>query len=266
MAALRHTELAVERGNLAEAEDLLALVRKHFGHRDPQHQHLIDPVRHGMVLAASQGKLAEARTAFEELAEPGFPLGTQRYALPLLRTAAMIEADARGLPAAEADRPSTARPDPPVREGPPGARTRMGGLRGVHRGRAGPRRGRRHARALGAGRRGVRPAEPPVPTGADPPPLGRVPADRPPAAGPPPRSCCTARQRPPGGSAPARWPRRSTSSRPAPASRSTAPARRPAPTAGSTRPSSPARKPEPAPGSRGRTRRTRRSRRSPPSG
>ncbi len=106
VAALRHTELAVERGNLAEAEDLLALVRKHFGHRDPQHQHLIDPVRHGMVLAASQGRLAEARTAFEELAEPGFPLGTQRYALPLLRTAAMIEADARGLPAAEADRPA----------------------------------------------------------------------------------------------------------------------------------------------------------------
>ncbi len=54
-----------------------------------------------MVLAASQGRLAEARAAFEELARAGFPPGTQRYALPLLRTAAAIEADHRGLPAAE---------------------------------------------------------------------------------------------------------------------------------------------------------------------
>ncbi|WP_030589633.1 helix-turn-helix transcriptional regulator [Streptomyces anulatus] len=104
LAALRRTELAVARGDLAEGEELLALVRKHYGQRDRQHQHLIDPVRHGMVLAASQGRLAEARAAFEELARPGFPPGTQRYALPLLRTAAMIEADARGLPAAEPDR------------------------------------------------------------------------------------------------------------------------------------------------------------------
>ncbi|WP_307670003.1 helix-turn-helix transcriptional regulator [Streptomyces sp. V2I9] len=105
LAALRHAELAVARGEAAEAEDLLALVRRHFGHRDPQHQYLIDPVRHGMELAASRGRLAEARAAFEELARPGFPPGTQRYALPLLGTAAMIEADARGLPAAEAGRP-----------------------------------------------------------------------------------------------------------------------------------------------------------------
>ncbi|WP_422958369.1 helix-turn-helix transcriptional regulator [Streptomyces anulatus] len=105
LAALRRTELAVARGDTAEAEEQLALVRRYFGHRDPQHQHVIDPVRHGMVLAASQGRLTEARTAFEALAGAGFPPGTQRYALPLLRTAAMIEADARGLPAAEADRP-----------------------------------------------------------------------------------------------------------------------------------------------------------------
>ncbi|WP_175466428.1 MULTISPECIES: helix-turn-helix transcriptional regulator [unclassified Streptomyces] len=105
LAALRRTELAVARGDTAEAEEQLALVRRHFGHRDPQHQHTIDPVRLGMVLAASQGRLAEARAAFEELARAGFPPGTQRYALPLLRTAAMIEADHRGLPAAEPDRP-----------------------------------------------------------------------------------------------------------------------------------------------------------------
>ncbi|WP_371628003.1 AAA family ATPase [Streptomyces sp. NBC_01116] len=105
LAALRRTELAVARGDLAEGEELLALARTHFGQRDPQPQHLIAPVRHTMLLAAAQGRLAEARAAFEELARPGFPPGTQRYALPLLQTAAMIEADARGLPAAEPGRP-----------------------------------------------------------------------------------------------------------------------------------------------------------------
>lgn len=105
LAALRRTELAVARGDLAGGEELLALARTHFGQRDPQPQHLITPVRHTMLLAASQGRLAEARAAFQELARHGFPPGTQRYALPLLQTAAMIEADARGLPAAEPDRP-----------------------------------------------------------------------------------------------------------------------------------------------------------------
>ncbi|MFI5905159.1 AAA family ATPase [Streptomyces cyaneofuscatus] len=105
LAALRRSELAVARGDFAEGEELLTLVRKHFGQRDRQHQHLIDPVRHAMVVAASQGRITEARAAFEELARPGFPPGTQRYALPLLQTAAMIEADARGLPAAEPGRP-----------------------------------------------------------------------------------------------------------------------------------------------------------------
>ncbi|MEV1044773.1 AAA family ATPase [Streptomyces sp. NPDC049916] len=105
LAAQRLADLAVARGDLAEAEELLALVRGHFGQRDPQPQHLITPVQHGMLLAAARGRLAEARAAFQELARPGFPPGTQRYALPLLHSAAMIEADARGLPAAEAGRP-----------------------------------------------------------------------------------------------------------------------------------------------------------------
>ncbi|WP_103533192.1 helix-turn-helix transcriptional regulator [Streptomyces sp. SM11] len=105
LAALRRTELAVARGDIAAGEELLALARTHFGLRDPQPQHLIAPVRQAMLLAAAQGRLAEARAAFGELARPGFPPGTQRYALPLLQTAAMIEADARGLPAAEPGRP-----------------------------------------------------------------------------------------------------------------------------------------------------------------
>ncbi|MEV7237003.1 AAA family ATPase [Streptomyces sp. NPDC051020] len=105
VAAIR-TELALARGDFAEAEVQLALTRRNFGSRDPQPQHLINPVRHAMTLAVQQGRLLEARAAFEAQAEQGFPPGTQRYALPLLHTAATAEADARGLPAAEPGRPA----------------------------------------------------------------------------------------------------------------------------------------------------------------
>lgn len=106
LVASRRTELALARGDLAEAEVQLALSQRHFGSRDPQPQHLISPVRHAMSLAVQQGRLAEARAAFEAQAELGFPPGTQRYALPLLQIAATAEADARGLPATEPGRPA----------------------------------------------------------------------------------------------------------------------------------------------------------------
>ncbi|MFE2295936.1 AAA family ATPase [Streptomyces sp. NPDC059452] len=106
MAAVHRAELAVARGEQTEAEEQLALALKHFGLRNPQPQHQITPVRHTMQLAAAQGRTAEAREAFEELARRGFPPGTQRYALPLLQAAAAIEADARGLPATEPGRPA----------------------------------------------------------------------------------------------------------------------------------------------------------------
>ncbi|MFB6780580.1 AAA family ATPase [Streptomyces sp. NPDC056352] len=106
LVAMRRTELALARGDFAEAEVQLALTQRHFGSRDPQPQHLINPVRHAMTLAAQQGRLPEARAAFEAQAEQGFPPGTQRYALPLLHTAAAAEADARGLPATEPGRPA----------------------------------------------------------------------------------------------------------------------------------------------------------------
>lgn len=106
LVAACRTELALVRGDLAEAEIQLALTRRHFGSRDPQPQHLISPVRHAMALAVQQGRLSEARAAFEAQAKEGFPPGTQRYALPLLHVAAAAEADARGLPAAEPGRPA----------------------------------------------------------------------------------------------------------------------------------------------------------------
>ncbi|MFB4421776.1 AAA family ATPase [Streptomyces sp. QL37] len=105
LVAARRTDLALATGNFEEAEEQLALNRRHLGH-DPQPQHLISPVRHSMVLAAQKGRLAEARAAFEAQSDIGLPPGTQRYSLPLLHAAAMIEADARGLPATDPGRPA----------------------------------------------------------------------------------------------------------------------------------------------------------------
>ncbi|WP_328886946.1 helix-turn-helix transcriptional regulator [Streptomyces sp. NBC_00316] len=106
LVALRHAELALVRGDIAEAEGQLALSRRHFGSRDPQPQHFIALARQAMTLAVQQGRLPEARATFEALAEEGFPTGTQRYALPLLHVAAAAEADARGLPATDPSRPA----------------------------------------------------------------------------------------------------------------------------------------------------------------
>ncbi|MGW7472018.1 AAA family ATPase [Streptomyces cyaneofuscatus] len=106
LAAVRRIELAVARGDFAEAEEQLALARKHFGRRDPQPQYQIPLARHAILLAAARGRTAEAREVFEEAAARGFPTGTQRDALPLLQAAAAIEADARGLPATEPGRPA----------------------------------------------------------------------------------------------------------------------------------------------------------------
>ncbi|MFD3653200.1 AAA family ATPase [Streptomyces sp. NPDC058620] len=106
LVAARRTELALARGDYAEADDQLALTRRHFGHLDPQPQHLITPARHTVSLAAQQGRLPDARAAFRAQAGLGFPPGTQRYALPLLHVAAAAEADARGLPTADPGRPA----------------------------------------------------------------------------------------------------------------------------------------------------------------
>ncbi|MFJ8886804.1 AAA family ATPase [Streptomyces sp. NPDC102402] len=105
LVAARRTDLALATGDFEEAEEQLALNRRHLGH-DQQPQHLICPVRHSMVLAARKGMLPEARAAFEAQSDIGLPPGTQRYSLPLLQAAAAIEADARGLPAMEPGRPA----------------------------------------------------------------------------------------------------------------------------------------------------------------
>ncbi|MFD5752430.1 AAA family ATPase [Streptomyces sp. NPDC127033] len=104
LLAVRRAELALARGDFDEAERQVELNRGFLGTHDLQPQHIITPARLRMVALARRGALAEARAEFERMATGGFPLGTHRYALPLLCTAAAIEADARGLPGAEAGR------------------------------------------------------------------------------------------------------------------------------------------------------------------
>ncbi|WP_189105299.1 helix-turn-helix transcriptional regulator [Streptomyces camponoticapitis] len=104
LVAVRRATLALGRGDFAEAESQVALARAVFGPHDPQPQHVIGPTRLAMVSAARQGRLAEARAEFEQVVAHGFPPGMQRYALPLLCSVAGMEADARGLPEADAGR------------------------------------------------------------------------------------------------------------------------------------------------------------------
>ncbi|MEU9291224.1 AAA family ATPase [Streptomyces sp. NPDC048275] len=100
--AMRLADLALARGDLAEAGRRLAAARDHFGTHDPMPQDSLPLARTMMAIAAREGRLLDARAALEQALDAGFPPGTQRYAWPLLLTAATTEADARGLPLAEA--------------------------------------------------------------------------------------------------------------------------------------------------------------------
>ncbi|MGW8399731.1 LuxR C-terminal-related transcriptional regulator, partial [Streptomyces lydicus] len=106
LAANHLADLALDRGDLAEAERELVVAREYYGTHDPQPQHALPMARHALRIAARQGRLLDARAILGQALEGGFPPGIQRYAWPLLWWAAAAESDARGLPAAEAGRPA----------------------------------------------------------------------------------------------------------------------------------------------------------------
>ncbi|WP_093608340.1 helix-turn-helix transcriptional regulator [Streptomyces indicus] len=103
-AAERLARLALYRGEWEAAAGHLAQARRLYGSQDPQPQYLIPLVRLSLGVAAGEGRIADLRAELAQTLEQGLPPGTQRYAWPLLLTAAVAEADARGLPAAEAGR------------------------------------------------------------------------------------------------------------------------------------------------------------------
>ncbi|MFJ4724145.1 helix-turn-helix transcriptional regulator [Streptomyces luteogriseus] len=92
--------LALARGQVPEAARHLAQGRAAYGSHDPMPQHDLPISWLTIALAAAEGRLAEARAELARTLRSGFPLGTQRYAWPLLLQAATAEADARALPAA----------------------------------------------------------------------------------------------------------------------------------------------------------------------
>ncbi|MFD9409448.1 BREX system ATP-binding domain-containing protein [Streptomyces sp. NPDC059989] len=103
-AASRLAYLALARGELTEASHQLAAAHAHFGTHDTQPQHRIPLYRLAVGVAAEEGRIADVRAETAAAVAYGFPLGQHRYAWPLLLAAASAEADARGLPAAEAGR------------------------------------------------------------------------------------------------------------------------------------------------------------------
>ncbi|WP_274562257.1 ATP-binding protein [Streptomyces spiramyceticus] len=104
-AAVVRADLSAARGELADADAQLAAARQHYGNHDRMPQNDVPMHRVGLILAAARGRILDARAEFAEATAAGFPLGAHRYAWPLLAEAAIAEADARGLPAAEEGRP-----------------------------------------------------------------------------------------------------------------------------------------------------------------
>lgn len=103
-ASARLAYLALARGELAEAAQQLAAAHAHFGTHDTQPQHRIPLFRLAVGVAAGEGRITDVRAEVAAAVAYGFPLGQHRYAWPLLLAAASAEADARGLPEADADR------------------------------------------------------------------------------------------------------------------------------------------------------------------
>ncbi|MFD5424119.1 AAA family ATPase [Streptomyces sp. NPDC127084] len=102
--ATRLAYLALARGDTAGAVRWHAAAVGHYGTHDPMPQQSIPLARIAIGIAGGEGRIHDARAELHRAVAAGFPLGTQRYAWPLLLAAATIEADVRGLPAAAADR------------------------------------------------------------------------------------------------------------------------------------------------------------------
>ncbi|MFF1378046.1 AAA family ATPase [Streptomyces sp. NPDC058308] len=105
-AARCSAHLALSRGDHAAATRHMQSARHHYGSHDPQPQYFLPLTRIALGIAAGEGRVLDGRAELERALAAGFPVGTQRYAWPLLLAAASMEADARGLPAAEPGRPA----------------------------------------------------------------------------------------------------------------------------------------------------------------
>ncbi|MFE4666572.1 AAA family ATPase [Streptomyces sp. NPDC056716] len=103
-AALCLAQIALARGDLAEAARQLAAARTHFGTHDPMPQQWIPLAHIGIGVAAAESRIADARTELDHALAAGLPPGTQVYGWKLLVAAATAEADHRTLPTARPGR------------------------------------------------------------------------------------------------------------------------------------------------------------------
>ncbi|WP_200302704.1 helix-turn-helix transcriptional regulator [Streptomyces adelaidensis] len=104
LSAMCLAAIALARGDLAEAGRRLAAAHSYYGTHNPMPQSNLPLSALTIGLAAAEGRIPDARAELDRVLDAGFPVGTQRYAWPLLLTAATAEADARGLPTAEQGR------------------------------------------------------------------------------------------------------------------------------------------------------------------
>ncbi|NGO07701.1 AAA family ATPase [Streptomyces sp. HC44] len=103
-ASSRLADVALARGNLAEAGRHLAAARDYCGTHDLMPQNVLPLARLAIGLAAAEGRILDARAELDRALDAGLPPGTQYFGWPLLLAAATAEADARGLPVAEPGR------------------------------------------------------------------------------------------------------------------------------------------------------------------
>ncbi|MBM7171184.1 AAA family ATPase [Streptomyces sp. G44] len=103
-AAQCSARMALFRGDLDAATRHLQAAHHHYGSHDPQPQYVLPLARISLGIAAAEGRILDGRAEVERGLASGLPFGTYKYGWPLLLHAAAMEADARGLPAAEPGR------------------------------------------------------------------------------------------------------------------------------------------------------------------
>nr|WP_229840868.1 helix-turn-helix transcriptional regulator [Streptomyces roseolilacinus] len=155
-AFLRLAQLQLLRGEVEAAADHAARAREVLDAHVPVLQFTLPLARLELAVAAARGRIGDVRAVLADAVRGDFPLGTHRYAWPLLLAAATAEADARGLP----DR--LVEPGGAARGPSPSGRGERGTLPAPAAGAPGAERDRREA-ALAAVRDAARRLAAPVP-------------------------------------------------------------------------------------------------------
>ncbi|ANW21834.1 helix-turn-helix transcriptional regulator [Streptomyces clavuligerus] len=103
-ASLQLGLVDLARGDTAAAGRRLEAAHGHFGAHNAMPQNILPLACIALGVAAAEGRIDEAREIFARAVRAGLSACTLRYAWPLVRAAASLEADTRALPAAEPGR------------------------------------------------------------------------------------------------------------------------------------------------------------------